>query len=149
MKPDDAPPRRLRGTLSWLLTHAAAPAQRLVTEAMAAAGARGYHYALLSALDEYGPASQAALGRRCGIDRSDVAAALDQLAALGQVERRRDPTDGRRNIVAITSSGTEQLRRLDEALAQVQDELFAPLSSEERAHLAGLLVRVVDCHAER
>jgi MarR family transcriptional regulator, lower aerobic nicotinate degradation pathway regulator len=39
-------------------------------------GLRGYHYRLLAGLDEWGPASQAALGRGTGIDRSDITAAL-------------------------------------------------------------------------
>ena len=39
-------------------------------------GLRGYYYCLLAGLDEWGPASQAALGRGTGIDRSDITAAL-------------------------------------------------------------------------
>ncbi len=144
---DDATPYRLRGTPSWLLAQTAVHAGRLVSEGFASAGARGYHYRLLAALEEFGPASQAALGRRGGIDRSDVVAALNELAGVGLVERAPDPADRRRNVVTITPAGVGQLRRLDEVLAGIQDELFAPLSAGERDELARLLTRVLDHHA--
>jgi DNA-binding MarR family transcriptional regulator len=144
---DDPTPARLRGTPSWLLTQTAAHASRLVSEGFAGAGARGYHYRLLAALEEFGSASQAALGRRGGIDRSDVVAALNELAEGGLVERAPDPGDRRRNVVTITPAGVGQLRRLDGVLAEVQDELLAPLSADERDELARLLTRVLDHHA--
>jgi DNA-binding MarR family transcriptional regulator len=98
-------------------------------------------------LEECGPASQAALGRRGGIDRSDVVAAINELVEGGLVERARDPADRRRNVVTITPAGVGQLRRLDKVLAGIQDELLAPLSSEDRDELARLLRRVVGHHA--
>ena len=144
---DDATPARLRDKPSWLLTQTAMHAHRLLSEGLAAAGARGYHYRLLAALEEFGPASQATLGRRTGIDRSYVVEAVNELANGGLVERARDPDDRRRNVVTITPAGVRQLRRLDGVLAGIQDELFAPLSADERAQLARLLARVLDHHA--
>ena len=132
---------------SWLLGQAAMRAHRLVVEGLAAAGARGYHYRLLAALEEFGPSSQAALGRRTGIDRSYVVEAINELAEGGLVERARDSDDRRRNVVTITPAGLRQLRRLDGVLADIQDEVFAPLSADEREELARLLARVLDHHA--
>ena len=144
---DDAIPSRLRCRPSWLVTQAAMHASRLVAEGFAAADARGYHYRLLAALEEFGPASQAVLGRRSGIDRSDVVATVNELAAGGLVERAQDPEDRRRNIVTITPAGVQKLRRLDAVLARIQDELLAPLTADERDELARLLRRVLDHHA--
>jgi MarR family transcriptional regulator, lower aerobic nicotinate degradation pathway regulator len=144
---DDATPARLRDMPSWLLGQTAMHAHRLVVERLAAARARGYHYRLLAALEEFGPASQAALGRRIGIDRSYIVEAVNELANGGLVERARDPDDRRRNVVTITPAGVRQLRLLDEVLAGIQDEVFAPLSADERAQLARLLARVLDHHA--
>jgi len=129
------------------MTRAAARAHRLVSEAMASAGARGYHYRLLAALAESGPASQAELGRRSSIDRSDVVASINELAGAGFVERTADPADRRRNVVTMTPAGTEQLRRLDGVLGDIQDELLAPLSAGERDQLTRLLIRLLDHHA--
>ncbi|MDQ3430267.1 MAG: MarR family winged helix-turn-helix transcriptional regulator [Actinomycetota bacterium] len=143
----DPTPARLRGTPSWLMTRAAARAHRLVSEGMAFAGARGYHYRLLAALAESGPASQAELGRRSGINRSDVVASVNELAEAGCVERTTDPADRRRNIVTMTPAGVRQLGRLDGVLAEIQDELLAPLSAGERDQLMRLLSRILDHHA--
>nr|MDT0667881.1 MarR family transcriptional regulator [Micromonospora sp. DSM 115978] len=82
----------------------------------------------------------------CGIDRSDMVAAVNELAGQGLVERMPDPADRRRNIVTITSAGVGQLHRFDELLTKVHDELLAPLSAAERAELVRLLTRVVDHH---
>jgi MarR family transcriptional regulator, lower aerobic nicotinate degradation pathway regulator len=140
-------PSRLRTLPSWLLNQTALPAQRIVTDALAGVGARRPHYAVLAALDEFGPASQAALGRRCGIDRSDMVTLVNELAAAGRLERTPDPDDRRRNVIAITDAGREFLSDLDRVLAGAQDKLLAPLSPPERAELARLLGTVLAAHS--
>jgi DNA-binding MarR family transcriptional regulator len=142
----DRTPARLTSKPTWLLSQAAMHGHRLLTDGLAPAASRGYHYRLLAALEEFGPASQARLGGRAGVDRSDVVAALNDLAARGMVERTPDPADRRRNIVTITPAGRAHLRRLDRLLAGVQDELLAPLSPAERAQLVRLLTRILEHH---
>ena len=110
-------------------------------------GARGYHYRLLAALQEFGPASQASLGRRTSMDRSDVVTAINELAGRGHVQRAPDPADHRRNIITLTPAGTAHLQRLDGLLTDVQDELLAPLSPGERDHLTQLLSRMLEYHS--
>ena len=139
-------PLRLKEKPSWLISQISMLAHRLLTERLATAGSRGYHYRLLAALREFGSASQARLGRPTGIDRSDVVAALNELAGRGLVERTSDPADRRRNIITITPAGTAHLQRLDGILAGVQDELLAPLSPAERQLVIRLLTRVLEHH---
>jgi DNA-binding MarR family transcriptional regulator len=137
-------PSRLLSKPTWLISQVSVHAHRLLTEALAGAGARGYHYRLLAALDEFGPASQATLGRRTEMDRSDVVAALNELAAQGLLERTPDPDDRRRNVITITPAGRARLEELDDLLAAVQDQLLMPLSRRERRVLADLLARVLE-----
>lgn len=144
--PEDAAPTRLTNLPSWLLTQTAMHAHRLVVDGLAAVDARGHHYRVLATLDEFGPASQAALGRRSGIHLSDIVATINELADRKLVERAPDPADRRRNIITITPAGRQQLRRLDKQLHRIQDQLFAPLSPDERDELARLLARVLDHH---
>jgi DNA-binding MarR family transcriptional regulator len=144
---DSAAPARLTDKPTWLISQVSTHAHRLLTDRLAAAGARGYHYRLLAALEEFGPASQASLGRRTSMDRSDVVAAINDLASLGQVERAPDPADHRRNVITITPAGTAHLKRLDGLLTDVQDELLAPLSSGERDQLTRMLSRVLGHHS--
>jgi DNA-binding MarR family transcriptional regulator len=149
MTADARTPERLRNAPSWLINLVSTHSHRLVGAGFAAAGARGYHYRLLAALAEYGPSSQATLGRHTGIDRSDVVAALNELAAKGLVDRSPDPSDRRRNIITLTPDGSRHLRELDDVLAGIQDELLAPLAPAEREQLTGLLTRLADHHADK
>ncbi|RKN44965.1 MarR family winged helix-turn-helix transcriptional regulator [Streptomyces hoynatensis] len=138
----EAMPARVRDLPTWLLGRAAAHSHRLLAAGFAEAGAHGYHYRLLAALEEFGPASQAALGRHAGIDRSDVVAALNELAGLGHIRRTPDPTDRRRNIVSITPAGLRQLSRLDGVLARVQERVLAPLPEADRGPFLAALSRL-------
>jgi DNA-binding MarR family transcriptional regulator len=140
-------PSRLRSMPSWLLNQVALPAQRIVADVLGGVGARRPHYAVLAALEEFGPASQAALGRRCGIDRSDMVALVNELAATGRLERTRDPDDRRRNVIAITDAGREFLSDLGRLLQDAQNDLLAPLSPRERAELARLLEVILAHHS--
>jgi DNA-binding MarR family transcriptional regulator len=142
-------PARLRSLPSWLLNQAALPAQRIVADELTGIGAHRAHYSVLAALDEFGPASQAALGRRCGIDRSDMVALVNDLAAAGQVERTPDPTDRRRNVIALTSGGHKQLVALERRIQRAQDTLLAPLSPAEQAELTRMLAALVEHHGRQ
>jgi MarR family transcriptional regulator, lower aerobic nicotinate degradation pathway regulator len=143
----DARPARLMEKPSWLISEVSLLAHRLLTEKLATVGSRGYHYRLLAALQEFGPASQAMLGRRTAMDRSDVVAAVNELASRGLADRSPDPADGRRNVITITPAGTAHLRRLEKLLAEIQDELLAPLSPADRRQLTRLLTRILEHHA--
>ncbi|MCO1593570.1 MarR family transcriptional regulator [Micromonospora sp. RHAY321] len=142
-------PAGLRTTPSWLLNQTASHAARLISEGFAAHDLRGYHYRLLTALAEDGPASQADLGRRCGIDRSDVVAAVNDLAGRGLVVRAPDPADRRRNVISLTDAGADEARRMGQTVQRVQQDLLAPLSTDERDQLTRLLTRLLEHHTRR
>ncbi|MFI6028960.1 MarR family winged helix-turn-helix transcriptional regulator [Amycolatopsis magusensis] len=139
-------PERLRTKPSWLITQLAVHARRLVSESFTEAGAKGYHYRILAALQEFGPSSQADLGRRCHVDRSDVVAAVNQLVDLGHVDRTPDPAHGRRNIVSLTPAGAAQLLHMDALLTQAQTTLLAALTPADRHTLTHLLTQALTHH---
>lgn len=130
---------RLKHRPTWLLSRAHVRAHAILTQALTAQGARGYHYRLLAALEENGPTSQVELGRLAELDPSDVNVALDELGRDRQVKRGPDPRDRRRNIVTITRSGRSMLSRLDRTVDDVQDAVLAPLSATERREIIDLL----------
>lgn len=144
---DWATPARLRGLPSRLLTQVAMHADRLVSEGLAGADARRWHYAVLAALQEFGPASQSALSRHTGIYRSDLVAVINELAGRGLIERAPDPADRRRNVITMTPHGRRRLRQLDKRVATIQDDVLAPLTQPERDQLIRLLTRLLDHHA--
>jgi MarR family transcriptional regulator, lower aerobic nicotinate degradation pathway regulator len=136
-------PARLRAMPTWLISQVETRAHRMLTERLGAEGSRGYHFRLLAALAEFGPASQASLGRRTAMNRSDVVTAVNELVDQGLAERTGDPADRRRNIITMTRAGAARLGRLDGVLAEVQDELLAALSAAERSQFSQLLTRIL------
>ena len=98
---------------------------------------------MLTSLAEQGDASQAALGRRLWIDRSDLHAIVTELERDGLVARVRDVQDRRRNVVTLTTAGATALARLDERVEAAQRDLLEPLSATERRELLRLLERLV------
>lgn len=143
-----APPRRLQELPSWLAAQVALHAGRLVSEALAEEGVRRQHFTVLSALAEQGAASQAALGRRLWIDRSDLHAILGELERDGFIARVRDEHDRRRNLVELTPAGATALKRFDARIQAAQDALLEPLSATDRQHLRRILRRLVEHQAE-
>jgi DNA-binding MarR family transcriptional regulator len=139
-------PDRVADRATWLISRAAGRSTALLFGAFDARGdgLRGYHYRLLSALEQWGPASQADLGRDTGIDRSDVTAVLTDLEARTLVAREVDPDHRRRKIVTITTAGRAALRDLDRTVDEVQDVVLDPLTPAQRQQLLALLARLVN-----
>lgn len=137
------PPRRLAELPSWLLSRAAGLGGRIVGEALAGDGMRKHHFSVLHALAENGSVSQAELGRRLGLDRSDLHAVLGELEASGLIDRTPDERDRRRNTVTITRRGEAKLADLDTAIDAAQDALLAPLDDVEQIELRRLLVKLL------
>ena len=133
---------RVAARPTWLLSRANARSQGLLADAFGAEGVRGYHFRLLAALDQYGPASQAELGRCSGIDRSDVVATLNDLVERGLARRQPDLSDRRRNVITMTKRGADTLERLDAVLDDVQTAVLAPLTVGERATFVRLLTKL-------
>ena len=102
---------------------------------------RGF-YGVLATLEEFGPGAQAEIGRRLGIDPSDMVAILNDLEHAGYVSRARDPEDRRRNSVSITDAGARALVWFDTAIAAAQDEMLSGLAPAERDQFIALLERV-------
>jgi DNA-binding MarR family transcriptional regulator len=149
--PDQRPgyppaPSRIGDRATWLISRAYGRSRGLLNDGFAASGAglRSYHYRLLAALEEWGPAGQADLGRSVSVDRSDAATMLGELERLGLIERAVNPSNRRRNVVSITPAGSKQLRALDHVLDDIQERVLAPLSQSERRQLTRLLRKLAD-----
>jgi DNA-binding MarR family transcriptional regulator len=133
-------PNRLWQLPSWLLGQAALRGQRITAARFDVLGMRRQHFAILSALADGGPASQAELARELRIG---------ELERAGLVRRAREASDRRRNAVSLTPAGVYALGQLDAQVEDAQRELLAPLSAAERAQLVWLLTRLVEHHSER
>jgi DNA-binding MarR family transcriptional regulator len=101
-------------------------------------------FQLLGLLADHGPMGQRDLGQAMATDPSILVSLLNPLEADGLVTRKRDSSDRRRHVVALTANGKRKLDRAAEAQRQAEDTIFAGLSSEQRAHLRDLLIALRD-----
>ncbi|WP_157487589.1 MarR family winged helix-turn-helix transcriptional regulator [Leifsonia sp. Root112D2] len=138
------PPARLRALISWQANRVNILGSRLTGTRMPATGRADF--AVLAALEERGPISQADLGRQLGLDRNTINGIVTRLDDGGQIQRATDATDRRRNTVAITPLGRRYLDELQAATDTVQAELAAPLTAAEVAQLQTLLGKILDAH---
>jgi DNA-binding MarR family transcriptional regulator len=101
-------------------------------------------FALLNVIGAREGAIQQALGSAMGIDRSTMVSLIDQLESAGLAKRRPSATDRRAREIVITPKGRRLLQRARRMISQVEDEVLAGLTAEERRELETLLRRALD-----
>jgi DNA-binding MarR family transcriptional regulator len=120
-----------------------------MVDAFEEAGLSGYHHSVLALLDEEPRETQAMIADALGYDRSHLVGVLDELEEQALIERRRDPSDRRRQMVSLTPAGREVLARSRAIVKQLDDEFFKPLDAAERKQLKSLLARLASHHDAR
>ncbi|MFD9722278.1 MarR family winged helix-turn-helix transcriptional regulator [Streptomyces sp. NPDC059072] len=134
--------QRIQSLPTWLVGRVAARGRGLVADAIAAEGLKLMHHAVLAATAEYGPVTQADLGRRLAIDPKDMVGILNHLQKQGLVLRAPHPSDRRKNAVTVTPEGTATLSRCGALAEAANAELLAPLTPDEQGQLMALLTRL-------
>lgn len=102
--------------------------------AVATTGLRMRQIAALREL-EGGPSTQQGLADALPMDPTKLVGLLNELESADLIQRRRDPRDRRRHIVAITEEGS---RRLADAMRVVEDfeeSVIAGLTPNRRTRL--------------
>ena len=74
---------------------------------------------------------------------------IDQLESAELARRRPSPTDRRAREIAITPKGRRLLKHARGLISQVEDEVLAGLTAEERGALLALLRRALDSAPEQ
>ena len=138
------PPARLRELASWQANKVSTLGARLTAQRMPLSARADF--AVLAALEEYGALSQAEIGRRLGLDRNDVSGIINRLQGCGQIDRRADPANRRRNLVTLSEAGRQHLGELQGHAEAVQAELLAGLDAAEQRQLRDLLAKLLDSH---
>lgn len=92
--------------------------------------------ATLGTLDSSGPCRLTELAGREGISQPSMTTMVSRLERQGLVERRRDPSDGRIVLVAITGAGQDMLRRRTVGRVAFLSSLIGPLDPAEQRALA-------------
>jgi DNA-binding MarR family transcriptional regulator len=87
---------------------------------------------------------QRELGAVMDVDPSILVTLLNPLEADGHLTRDRDPADRRRHVVSLTPVGERQLDSAAQAQRTAEDQLFAGLTTAQRAQLRELLLALRD-----
>jgi DNA-binding MarR family transcriptional regulator len=121
----------LAGRLGYLLKHARERLGELTAEVLAPFGVTGRQVGVLIAIDDRVPLSQQEVARRLGVDRTTMVDLIDELEDKGLVQRRQDPADRRRNVVALTPAGTATLAAASRATAEAERRFLGSLPATE------------------
>ncbi|GAA3485725.1 MarR family winged helix-turn-helix transcriptional regulator [Streptomyces yanii] len=138
---NETPPSLLELT-PYLMSKTGKVARNRVVERLAERDLRLWHMAVLAALVDIGPHGQRELASRLEIDRSDIVKVVDDLAVAGLVDRARNAGDRRRVTVTPTPAGRSVLAEIQSDTRNVQEDLLAPLTEDERTQLEDMLRRV-------
>jgi DNA-binding MarR family transcriptional regulator len=103
-------------------------------------GPRSYQVLATASRDQ--PPTQLALAQQLGVDRTVMTYLLDALEEAGLVRREPHPTDRRARRIVVSRRGVTLLGKLDEQLRQVEANVLAGLSEDERTTFRSLLQRV-------
>lgn len=140
---EHGPPPELAGRLGYLFKHAQVRLAELTAEALAPFGLSGRELAVLLVLANQEATSQQEAARRLGVDRTTMVAFVDVLEAKGLVARRSDPDDRRRNVVALTTTGHDTLRRATRASDDAERRFLAPLTPSAGENLRRALAKLM------
>ncbi|HMH89519.1 MAG TPA: MarR family transcriptional regulator [Streptosporangiaceae bacterium] len=132
-EPGWAPLPALAGRLGYLLKHARERLAELTAEVLAPFGVTGRQVAVLIAIDERVPLSQQEVARRLGVDRTTMVDLIDELEDKGLVQRRQDPADRRRNVVALTPAGAATLDGASRATQEAERRFLGSLPAPQAA----------------
>lgn len=132
----------LAGEPSFLLARANARSVSLGNAALQPLGLKVRSYSILAAASSPARPSQRDLATFLRMDPSQVVAVVDELEAMHLVTRVPDPHDRRANAVVATEAGARVAREAREALARVDQDVFAGFSPQELTVLHDYLGRV-------
>ena len=102
---------------------------------------RARHVIALTLLRDFGERSQSELAEVLGIEPTNLVILLNDLESSGLVERRRSTADRRRHIVVLTDAGARMLTDVEQVVADIENQMFSTLNSDERSTLYTLLQR--------
>jgi MarR family transcriptional regulator, lower aerobic nicotinate degradation pathway regulator len=114
----------------------------LFAEECGKVGLTSVQFAALYAVRASGELDATRLAEQIAFDRATIGDVLDRLQAKGWIARAGSRDDRRVKLIRLTAKGAALLKRVEPAVARVQERLLAPLSPAEHAQFLALLYRV-------
>ena len=99
-------------------------------------------FAAMVKIYEMGALSQNDLGRRTAMDVATIKGVVERLMKLGLVKISKDPTDGRKHLIQLTTSGNKMIKKATETGLLVSKKTLEPLSTSQKRTLTSLLGKI-------
>ncbi len=128
-------------TISFL-NIASRNAQVLLDQALRPLNLNASNYYFILKIDGQTDLTQDQLFNLIHLDHSNVTRRLDQLIQLGLVTKSRSTKDGRKWQLALTGSGLALVPQIEQAVADVNAELFHRLTPVQVQTLTVLLTQL-------
>jgi DNA-binding MarR family transcriptional regulator len=138
---DDAP-EVLAARLGFLITKTHHRFHERANAEVAPLGIQIRHFGALKQLAG-GVPSQRELADRLSVSTPVIVELVDALEARGLVERRRDPSDRRSNVIVVTPEGRTAVDEATERLTAANGELTAPIGEDGDRELRTLLKKLL------
>jgi DNA-binding MarR family transcriptional regulator len=97
---------------------------------------------LMRAMLELGTPRMSDLASHLGLTARTMTTAVDVLEREGLLARRPAPGDRRATLVELTPAGRRHIEEWQALQRQLSEEVMAPLATNERRQLMGLLERI-------
>lgn len=140
----EPPPARYADSLAFLLSQLGARSAEMFAEQLAPLGVSPRAFGVLSNLARTGSQTQQQLADALGIHRNNMVGVIDDLEASGWARRHRNERDRRAFDVRLTKRGSSLVARVNDVVADIEDELVEGLSRSERKTIVALLQRVAE-----
>lgn len=100
-------------------------------------------FAALAKIHEVGGCSQSDLGRHLTLDSATVNGVVDRMRSRGFIEVSLDPTDRRRQSIALTREGVRVIEEAQVVAKEITAETLSALSPTEQTRLLHLLQKMM------
>ena len=117
----------------YLLSAVGAHVQIRFAELLVPYGLQPHHFGLLRRVAAQEGRTQQDLADALQMRRAAVVGVVDDLEALGLLERRRHPVDRRANALHLTAAGRRLVTKLSAVISVLENELLEPLPPADRA----------------
>lgn len=129
--------------LGLLLRQSHSRAAAALNEALSPLQLTGRHFGVMLSLDRDGVSSQRRLIQQLGSDKAGMVRTVDDLEALGYLQRIRSSTDRRVSDLSLTPKGKRAFGDATRQALSAGDELFRSFTQPELEVLEALLTRFV------
>jgi DNA-binding MarR family transcriptional regulator len=123
----------------YLLARLGEASRRRFAKALQGKNLHPRDFGVMTMIDSHPGSTQQQLHEMSGIDPSSMVAVIDELESVGLAERRPHPGDRRARTIYLTDQGKAALEQVQSLAAELQKEMFAPLTREEHHTLHELL----------